>query len=454
MGFREYEIRLYDETLLSYAVGDDPLEGTIVTGLDLVTSDWQTLPPALSIDRSPASVEKWLSSRVVPKNRAFVDRLLSQVGLVPGDTFGIIDVSKGLSLNDSYWVVPAGFDGLWGDFNLYNNDFDEVLALVAYTGHTSSQRHKAGISSEWTTSGNYPKAWRRIDDQVLLYKGASPLFETAANGDHGPHSEYLASQVAEALDIPHAPYWLDVWKGRLASVCPLINDQDTALVPIWFACGVSSPPEIMAALAPLGEVPLRSYLDLLIFDALIVNTDRHAGNVSLLRDSHTGSYEGISPLYDHNLSLFPHDMEDDFARWPAVAGSMYPAGSRVSFDTLARSIVLDSHHKWCRRLLSFSFEDDPAHPLGPKRIDALSSLVRSRARALLEMAPRSFEDVRTLALERTSALDLDSMPLYAGTVAREGNDLLAEQERHARNVLEGPVAAERDGRKATDEPSI
>ena len=45
----------------------------------------------------------------IPKNRAFVDEILKTVGLSHNDTKGIIDVCKRLSLNDSYWVVPADF---------------------------------------------------------------------------------------------------------------------------------------------------------------------------------------------------------------------------------------------------------------------------------------------------------------------------------------------------------
>lgn len=45
----------------------------------------------------------------IPKNRAFVDEILKTVGLSHNDTKEIIDVCKGLSLNDSYWVVPADF---------------------------------------------------------------------------------------------------------------------------------------------------------------------------------------------------------------------------------------------------------------------------------------------------------------------------------------------------------
>ena len=45
----------------------------------------------------------------IPKNRAFEDEILKTVGLSHNDTKRIIDVCKGLSLNDSYWVVPADF---------------------------------------------------------------------------------------------------------------------------------------------------------------------------------------------------------------------------------------------------------------------------------------------------------------------------------------------------------
>ena len=48
-------------------------------------------------------------TRAIPKNRAFVDEILKTVGLSHNDTKRIIDVCKGLSLNDSYWVVPADF---------------------------------------------------------------------------------------------------------------------------------------------------------------------------------------------------------------------------------------------------------------------------------------------------------------------------------------------------------
>lgn len=50
---------------------------------------------------------KWLEpGRFLKTGRLWT---IKTVGLSHNDTKGIIDVCKGLSLNDSYWVVPADF---------------------------------------------------------------------------------------------------------------------------------------------------------------------------------------------------------------------------------------------------------------------------------------------------------------------------------------------------------
>ena len=57
------------------------------------------------------------------------------------DTKGIIDVSKGLSLIDSYWIVQD--ENLkFSDYNLFDNDFSEVLSLIAFTGYSSKMQHQ------------------------------------------------------------------------------------------------------------------------------------------------------------------------------------------------------------------------------------------------------------------------------------------------------------------------
>ena len=103
----------------------------------------------LELTLTEDGIVEWLRRRIIPKNRVHVDLILKTLGLGPNDTKGIIDVCKGLSLNDSYWVVPYGFDGKFSEYNLYENRFSVALSLVAYTG--------AGYSA---------KAFRRIRQRL------------------------------------------------------------------------------------------------------------------------------------------------------------------------------------------------------------------------------------------------------------------------------------------------
>ena len=199
---KRYELRLYDRTLLVFSAMADTFGNVSLSVLDGDEDARGLFPLPLTRDLGRNSLKEWLDTRVVPKNRRFVDKILAQAGLTPGDTMGIIDVCLGLSINDAYWVVPEGFAGTFADYNLFDNELDEALALTAYTGYTSTQHRRAGLSTEWTTDGQYPKAWRRVDNALLLFKAGT---EGYANSGMEPYSEFFAAQAAEAFGIPNVP---------------------------------------------------------------------------------------------------------------------------------------------------------------------------------------------------------------------------------------------------------
>ena len=129
---QEYMLRLYDMDLLSFSLAEQGIEGLKAKLLWTNEEHRQLLP--LDMELSDAGVLKWLQKRVIPKNRTYVAEILKTFGLSINDTKGIIDVCKGLALNDSYWVVPGDFSGTFAQYNLYENRFSEILSLVAYTG--------------------------------------------------------------------------------------------------------------------------------------------------------------------------------------------------------------------------------------------------------------------------------------------------------------------------------
>ena len=166
---KEYSLRLYDETLLTFTLEERGLEGLQATILHTETAKQKLFP--LDLELTNEGVVKWLERRVIPKNRQFVDEILKTLGLSVNNTKGIIDVCMGLSLNDSYWVVPADFDGKYADYNLYENRFSEALSLVAYTG-VGGSREAFSTSPELTTNGMLRKAWRFVEGDGIYIRAA------------------------------------------------------------------------------------------------------------------------------------------------------------------------------------------------------------------------------------------------------------------------------------------
>ena len=54
------------------------------------------------------NLKEWINKRKVPKNRAFVNNILATLEMnEQNNLMAYIDISLGLSLNDSYWIIPA-----------------------------------------------------------------------------------------------------------------------------------------------------------------------------------------------------------------------------------------------------------------------------------------------------------------------------------------------------------
>ena len=96
----------------------------------------------LGLEVTDRGLLEWLKSRVIPRNREFVDKILSVYGLDHNNILGIVKLCMGLSVNDSYWIVPEGFEGKFANYNLFENGFDEALSLIAGFG---SVRPKKGL---------------------------------------------------------------------------------------------------------------------------------------------------------------------------------------------------------------------------------------------------------------------------------------------------------------------
>lgn len=377
-----YNMKLYDDTLVTFSLEEKGLDGLCVQIFN-VREDLKELLP-LDMILTGDGILKWLRKRVIPKNRAFVDEILKSLGLSINNTKGIIDVCKGLSLNDSYWVVPLEFDGTFKEYNLYENRFSEVLSLVAYTGANASNRAFT-TSPELTTHGMLRKAWRFLDnDGIYLYKGGT---DGAANAGNEPYSEYYAYQIANAMGLYAVPYDLENWKGILASKCKLFTDIDTAFVPIGRIVKDASIKSCLDYYKSIGDEAYEQLCSMLVFDAVIYNEDRHFGNFGILHDNHTGKILGPAPIFDNGLSLFNFAMPDDFNNLSEYAKTRStPYG--VSFESICTEVIGKKQTAQLRKLLGFRFNRHPSINLPEERLQAIEKHIEVRARELLSL-PRS-----------------------------------------------------------------
>lgn len=374
-----YNLKLYDDILVTFSLEEKGLEGLVVEVLYYDESKKHLLP--INMELTAKGIIKWLSNRVIPKNRAFVDEILKTFGLSVNDTKGIIDLCLGLSLNDSYWVTPVEFDGKFADYNLFENPFSEALSLVAYTGVGSAEK-AFSTSPEFTTNGMLRKAWRHIEnDGIYLYKGGT---EGAANAGNEPYSEFYARQVAKAMGLNCVEYDLENWKGILASKCRLFTDIDTSFVPISRLIKDRTLKNALDYYAGLGKPFYDDLCSMLVFDAVIYNEDRHFGNFGVLRDNHTGKIIKPAPIFDNGLSLFNFAMAEDLENLSEYAKTRTPPYG-VSFDEVCKAVMGSKQKSQLRKLLNFTFTRHPSINLPEERLTAIETQISKRARELMSI---------------------------------------------------------------------
>lgn len=372
-------LKQYDIPLLSFSASMDSIDPEI----EILWHDsrQEHLLP-LDLQLKPESLSRWLRHRTIPKNRAYVHSLLSKCGLNLNRPMSIINMCKGLSLNDSYWVVEEEDNGTFAKNNLYENPFSNVLAALAFTGYGSSLRSSLRSSPEFTTNGMLPKCWRRVDGKVTLYKGGTM---GAYNTGYEPYSEYYAAQVAAAMGVNAIRYGLSQWKGVLCSTCELFTSMDVGYLPVGRLVTQGGMPAVRVYYENLGEPYVDALHEMLVFDAVICNVDRHFGNFGFLIDSRSNQIAAPAPLFDHGNGLFNFAGTDCWEREWELEEYIQTLMPCVYDDFLgtARDALTPKLRQGLRGLLDFKFKKHPRYNLPEKRLRMVEEQVRTRARKLL-----------------------------------------------------------------------
>lgn len=419
-----YELRLYDSVVATFDVSMD-MDGKRSYEIVSVTDNSRLLPLPFAEDMTERGLKAWFETRTIPQGQGYAYDVLERAGVNVKDTFSQIELGFGLSLTDAYWVAPQGLGLTWSHVNLYESDIKDNLSMSIYdpkrrievpTGLIASVENNENyfnISPAYGVGGTFKKAWYKNDDVYILRKSGSE--RCSANTGQEPWSEFVASQVAEAMGIEHVAYGLEYYQGELVSTCKLLNSELKGLVPALAVIGDNGGDffSTMAAFASLGDEALDAFRDMIIFDCLICNTDRHANNHGFIRDNATGMIQAIAPLFDHNYSLFPYDMPNDYEEWrtgerpytyDACRPRLTDANRYMTFDEQAAYALGHNQRERLRRLLGPGVKLKNAEGRGAvpeERLEAWESFIAARANRLLSMKSVDDHDVQVILTSRS-----------------------------------------------------
>lgn len=321
-------------------------------------------------------VRSWLEGRKAPKHRAHIERLIRQCGCETVE--GFARTTHALSLNDTFWVKPVGSPLLWREVSLYENDFDRVIAHIAFEGGMYGERFSS-TTPELTTDGSYAKCWIRVGDAVFLKKTGS---RGAVNAGLEPYSEAMASQLAGAFLDSYIEYMVVPSKKnpgdirKASSVCRLFTSDQTGFAqyrrvkPI--AESLPSIDELLAFYAKIGSEA--AFRKMVVFDGLCLNEDRHPGNHGVLFDADTLDLLGMAPVFDNNLAFLPLLSDDRYDELDDYISRILPKIGD-DFNNAAHEMLTASLKRELRNLRGFEFDRSLLPGLPEERIALMEKLV-------------------------------------------------------------------------------
>lgn len=323
------------------------------------------------------NVHKWLEHRQAAKHRQLIKELMVQCGC---DTIeGFIRVTHCTSVNDTLWVKREDEDITWERVSLYTNEFDEVIAKLAFEGVGIYGQEFSSTTPEFGTNGAYSKCiTREYDGSLAMYKRGTDGF---ANSGLEPYGEYLSSELYNIItDGRSVQYDLVKLHSKVASKCRIFTTEHLGLVPYSSLC---DNPDLTALdyYNEYGSGDL--FRAMIVADAVTFNADRHAGNHGMLIDNDTFELTKMAPIYDNNLSLLPYAMKSDFEDIDKYLESQ---GPRIGGDWIrsAKSMLTPHLRSILINLKGYEFKYDGCEKFPKERVKKLEWLVNRQIDRILK----------------------------------------------------------------------
>lgn len=250
--------------------------------------------------RDADTLNEWWRFNSIPVERESIRAGLRRYGVT--EPLELKALGCGFSLANHYWICPIGYHFSWKENNLYSNDFDDTMGRIL-CDHAPLHENPTGYTNpDSGLNGQFRKRWTIKDGRRMLIK--------AGRGDNTeePYHEVLASLLYHCVGIPAAKNRFIMEDGKAFSASECFTDETSELITAQEF--LLARPALLERYNPrktyenfirefehMGIENARRILDHMnCMDYFLGNTDRHFGNIGVLK---TDSGYRMAPIYDN-----------------------------------------------------------------------------------------------------------------------------------------------------------
>lgn len=256
--------------------------------------NWDACPWSLRLSNLTIhKIYKWLMHRALPLSRKNSEKIYKTVQLSrDNQELELMYLTHALSINDNYWVCNDNEISFikYKGINLFENSLNSAMYLVALRGIGEFTITDKEISAEYTGQGTCPKCFVRSSDGLFIYKSGSI---------EGIKNELYACYIAEVLGAKTAHYDYETFNGvqcTKSKICTALdNNWETAFILSEYLTINKYTPQSFAE-----KYMSIDYANMIILDAIILNSDRHMKNWSFEFNTNDNKLLGLALNYDYN----------------------------------------------------------------------------------------------------------------------------------------------------------
>lgn len=292
-------------------------------------------------------IREWIETRSRFSCARNVKEFFKSIGINSTEDF--IHIVHCVSLHDTFWVKEVGSKIKWNTVSPYRHNYSDVISTYALEGTLTGGKEKNYFSPVMSTAGSFPHTWKYNKGKIEFIKASSKYTLGGSNSGREPFSEYYASQIAQYVGFNCVEYRIRKHirtdkRVDIVTECDCFTTEEVGTVTAS-VLELKSYEEVAEFCKRLGKYSLETFIDMLFLDCLLLNTDRHFGNIEFFVDNDSLKILGITPIFDNNYALLPRFMEgyDTFER------SEYIARDNRSFDDLYK--LVRKHKNYRKELI-------------------------------------------------------------------------------------------------------